>query len=168
MGQRLSAQSIECLIINAVTLQGTPPILEKTRTKVYVPIIIFLIQCACLPVCAGGSLGMKNMEHLPLTPSLSEKIPNQFVCNVPERLGNGGVRLDRFSSGIHLLHMDISLIKQEIVLAESPAGYCGISFNLTGKSRTGLKILAVLLDFSRFKHPLWQYRPFPCKRRDFA
>lgn len=78
---------------------------------------------------------MKNMEHIRLTPSPSEKIPNQFVCNLPERLGNGGVRLDRFSSGIHLLHMDISLIKPATVLAESPAGYCGINFNLTGQSR---------------------------------
>lgn len=75
------------------------------------------------------------MENIRLIPSQSQNNPNQFIYNLPERFGNGFVRVDHFTSGLNLLHMDLRLNKPVTMVAEQPAGFCGISFNIAGKSR---------------------------------
>ncbi len=75
------------------------------------------------------------MEDIRFTFSPSQKISNQFSYNLPKRLGNGVARVDVFSSGLSLFFMDLNPTSPITMVAEQPAGFCGISFNLTGNSR---------------------------------
>jgi len=76
-----------------------------------------------------------GMERIHLTFSQSQDAPGQFIYTLPEGFGSGGVRVDCFSSGLNLFYMDLSPARPVAIAGEQPAGYCGISFNLTGRSR---------------------------------
>lgn len=77
----------------------------------------------------------KPMENIRFTFSQSQEVPNQFVYNLPEKLGCGIVRTDHFSSGLCLVHVDLNPNKPITKVGELPAGYYGISFSLEGHSR---------------------------------
>ncbi len=72
------------------------------------------------------------MENIHFT--FSQEIPNRFIYTLPERLGTGTLTVERFSSGLHLVHMDITPDKSITKAGELPAGNYGISFNLAGHS----------------------------------
>ncbi len=72
------------------------------------------------------------MENIRFT--FSQEIPNQFIYNLPERLGSGGLTVEKFSSGLCLVHMDITPDKPITKAGKLPAGNYGISFNIAGHS----------------------------------
>ena len=75
------------------------------------------------------------MEKIRLTLSQSQDVPNQLIYTLPESLGSGIARFDCFSSGLNLFYMNLSPTRPVTIVGEQPAGYCGISFNLTGRSK---------------------------------
>lgn len=74
------------------------------------------------------------MEIVRATYQKSKEVPNQFSYTLPERLGDGIIRIDSFASGLNLAYMDLSPTKPITVNYETSGWSSGISFNLTGHS----------------------------------
>lgn len=74
------------------------------------------------------------MEIVHCKPVASKDAPNQFICEIPSRLGDGIIRADHFSSGLKLLYLDLSLAHPVSLKYETAGWDSGISFNLAGYS----------------------------------
>lgn len=86
------------------------------------------------------------MEIVRATYQKSKEVPNQFSYTLPERLGDGIIRIDSFASGLNLAYMDLSPTKPITVNYETSGWSSGISFNLTGHS--DVRSLAVQRSYS--------------------
>ncbi len=67
----------------------------------------------------------------------SQDIPGQLVYLLPERLGAGGLGIEKFSSGLTLACMDFTLTRPVKIINETTDWNFGVSFNLAGYSAVG-------------------------------
>ena len=67
--------------------------------------------------------------------SPSQNVPNQLVYNLPQRLGSGGMRIDSFPSGLHLLYMDVKSHEPITFVGETHGWAFGVGFSVTGHSK---------------------------------
>lgn len=74
------------------------------------------------------------MEFIQPTYSLSQDAPHQLVHSLSKRLGSGIIWFENFSSGLHLLYINMKPIKPITLMTETIDWNYGISFNLTGHS----------------------------------
>ena len=75
------------------------------------------------------------MEIVRPTFSPSQEVPNQFVYNLPKRLGCGGMRIDSFPSGLNMLYMDIKPHEPFTLVGEPDDWGFGVGFSIIGHSQ---------------------------------
>ncbi len=66
--------------------------------------------------------------------SQSQNIPGQLAYYLPEKIGTGGLTVEKLSSGLILAYMNITLSRPVTFIGETVDWNFGISFNLTGHS----------------------------------
>jgi len=78
------------------------------------------------------------MEIICPTFSKSPQFPTQMIYSLPEKLGSGNMRIDKFSSGLELCYSDLKPTSPIAVAGETTHGYFGVGFNLIGYSKSRL------------------------------
>jgi len=78
------------------------------------------------------------MEIIQPEPSPSKDIPNQLIYNLPEQLGSGIMRVDKFSSGLGLYYTNLKPARPIALAGKTTHGYFGVGFNLNGYSELRL------------------------------
>ncbi len=71
-----------------------------------------------------------------ITPVFSESqdIPDQRTYHLPEKIGTGGLTLEKLSSGLMLAYMNVNLVRPVKLMSETADWNFGVSFNLNGYS----------------------------------
>ena len=81
---------------------------------------------------------MKKINHVP-PPSV--EVNRQIVYHPPERVGSGAVRIDAFSSGLRLMHLNLQPKKNASFATETTDCEFGITFKLKGHSSVSASAL---------------------------